>query len=211
MLPENYRTVFFTKTFPGDRVIATRINEFAVLALKLQRHRQVKGMKPLRILIVEDSPSEIRLAREALKEAGNPVELAIAQDGVEALDYLQSVVRGAAPRPDIVLLDLNLPRKNGREVLAEVKAAPNLKHIPIVVMTNSRADDDIRAAYSLNANCYIAKPADLDEYIEVIRAIENFWFFTAKLPGCGIEDANPLLPPVGTLLASGAAQRELTH
>lgn len=139
-------------------------------------------MQLLRILIIEDSPSEVRLAREAFKEAGLPVILTVARDGVEATDQFRMVSHGGAPRPDIILLDLNLPRKNGREVLAEIKASHNLKQIPVVVLTNSRADDDVNAAYSLNANCYITKPADLDEYIKIIRAIEQFWFSTVTLP-----------------------------
>lgn len=172
-----------------------------VLELCLLELKQVRNMKPLRILIVEDSPSEVRLAREAIREAGIPVELDVARDGVEALDHLFGAARGKVPRPDLVLLDLNLPRKNGREVLYEVKNSPNLKYIPILVMTNSRADEDVRAAYSLNANCYIAKPADLDEYIEVIRAIERFWFFTARLP----EQAGEM-PPMFAGAAQPAAQ-----
>ena len=139
-------------------------------------------MKSLRILLVEDSPSDVRLVREALKETGIPVQVSVARDGVEAMDYLHQAESGLANRPDLVLLDLNLPRKNGREVLAEVKASPGLKQIPVLVMTSSRADEDILQAYTLNANCYITKPADLQEYVNVVRAIEDFWFLTATLP-----------------------------
>jgi two-component system, chemotaxis family, response regulator Rcp1 len=103
-------------------------------------------------------------------------------DGLEALDVLHQVDMGLASRPDLVLLDLNLPKKNGREVLAEIKSTRNLKQIPVLVMTSSRAEDDIREAYALNANCYIVKPDDLHEYVNVVRAIEDFWFFTAMLP-----------------------------
>jgi chemotaxis family two-component system response regulator Rcp1 len=140
------------------------------------------GMKTLRLLLVEDTPSDVRLVREALKETGIPVDMPVAGDGVEAMDYLRQVEFGMASRPDIILLDLNLPRKNGREVLADLKSSPNLKQIPVVVMTSSKADEDINGAYSLNANCYIAKPNDLIEYVNVIRAIEDFWFCTATLP-----------------------------
>ncbi len=139
-------------------------------------------MKFLRILLVEDSPSDVRLIREALKETPVPVQITVAQDGVEALEYLHSTEIGDSSRPDLILLDLNLPRKNGREVLAEVKSSPTLKQIPVLVMTSSRADEDIAQAYSLNANCYITKPGDLQEYINVVRAIEDFWFLTATLP-----------------------------
>jgi two-component system, chemotaxis family, response regulator Rcp1 len=138
--------------------------------------------RSFRVLLVEDSPSDVRLVREALKETFAPVQIIVAQDGVEATDHLHKVEAGLVARPDLILLDLNLPRKNGREVLAEVKSAPSLKQIPIVVMTSSRADEDITEAYSLNANCYITKPSDLDEFIRVIRGIEDFWFMTATLP-----------------------------
>ena len=140
------------------------------------------AMKSVRILLVEDSPSDVRLIREALKETAIPVEITVARDGVEAMDLLNRGEMGDVPRPDLILLDLNLPKKNGREVLAEVKASPGLKQIPVLVMTSSRADEDIAQAYSLNANCYITKPADLQEYVNVVRAIEDFWFFIATLP-----------------------------
>jgi two-component system, chemotaxis family, response regulator Rcp1 len=139
-------------------------------------------MKLFRILIVEDSPSDVRLVREALKESQLPVQVTVARDGVEAMEYLRQAEVGGAARPDLVLLDLNLPRKNGREVLAEVKSSPNLKRIPILVMTSSQADEDIEQAYALNANSYIRKPDDLKDYVHVVRAIEEFWFLTATLP-----------------------------
>ncbi len=155
-------------------------------------------MKCLRILLVEDSPSDVRLIREALKETPVPVEITVAYDGVEAMNILQQSEAGKADRPDLVLLDLNLPRKNGREVLAEVKSAPNLKQIPVLVMTSSRADEDIAQAYALNANCYITKPGDLGEYINVVRAIEDFWFLTATLP-------EPPRPPEESAWSASAA------
>jgi chemotaxis family two-component system response regulator Rcp1 len=136
----------------------------------------------LKILLVEDSPSDVRLIREALKESPLPVQVALARDGVEAMEYLRQSELGLTMRPDLVLLDLNLPRKNGREVLAEIKGSPNLRQIPVLVMTSSRSEDDVEQAYALNANCYITKPSDLDEYVNVVRSIENFWFLTATLP-----------------------------
>lgn len=151
----------------------------------------------LQILLVEDCPADVRLIRESLKETPVPVELTVARDGVEAIELLQLSERAAVERPDLILLDLNLPRKNGREVLAEVKSSPTLKQIPVLVMTSSRADEDISAAYALNANCYIAKPCDLADYMNVIRAIEDFWFVIATLP----ESASA--PPVAALAAGG--------
>lgn len=139
-------------------------------------------MKSLRILLVEDSPSDVRLVREALKKTAMPLQITVARDGLEAMEYLHQAAAGAGNCPDLVLLDLNLPRKNGREVLAEVKASPGLRQIPVIVMTSSRSEEDVEQAYSLNANCYIVKPADFREYEHVARAIEDFWFLTATLP-----------------------------
>lgn len=139
-------------------------------------------MRPLRILLVEDSPSDVRLIREALKEAKVPVQIAVARDGVDAIEHLKQSETGHTVRPDMVLLDLNLPRKNGKEVLAEIKASPGLKQIPVLVMTSSRSEEDVAEVYELNANCYITKPGDLHEYVHVVRAIEDFWFLTATLP-----------------------------
>ena len=139
-------------------------------------------MKMPRILLVEDSPSDVRLVREALKDTAFPIQIVVARDGIEAMDYLHQSVNGTVARPDMVLLDLNLPRKNGREVLTEIKNCPDLKQIPVLVMTSSKADEDISQAYNLNANCYITKPTDLRDYLNVVRAIENFWFLTATLP-----------------------------
>jgi two-component system, chemotaxis family, response regulator Rcp1 len=139
-------------------------------------------MNSLRILLVEDSPSDVRLIREALKQTPLEVQITLARDGVEAMEYLRQSEMGLINHPDIILLDLNLPRKNGHEVLAEIKAAPHLKQIPVLIMTSSKADEDIRQAYSLNANCYITKPENLHDYVDVVRSIENFWFGTATLP-----------------------------
>lgn len=139
-------------------------------------------VRRLEILLVEDSPSDVRLIREVLRETSFKVQITVARDGVEALEHLHRAEYGAARLPDLILLDLNLPRKNGREVLAEVKGSPVFRQIPVLVMTSSQTEEDVTAAYALNANCYITKPADLAEYVKVVRAIEDFWFCTAILP-----------------------------
>ncbi|MGC2660033.1 MAG: response regulator [Bryobacteraceae bacterium] len=139
-------------------------------------------MRKVEILLVEDSPSDVRLIREAIKETTPAIHISVARDGVEAMDHLRGCVRGQSPWPDLILLDLNLPRMNGREVLAEVKSDPRLKQIPVVVMTSSHSDEDIAAAYSLNANCYVTKPLELDQYIGIVQSIEDFWCGTAQLP-----------------------------
>jgi chemotaxis family two-component system response regulator Rcp1 len=139
--------------------------------------------RPMELLLVEDNPGDVRLTREALKGGEVAVNLSVARDGVEALDFLHK--RGAfpgAPSPDLILLDLNLPRKNGREVLSEIKSDPALRRIPVLVMTTSRADQDVDRAYSLNANCYITKPMDLDEFLRIVKSIEDFWLKTVTLP-----------------------------
>ncbi len=141
------------------------------------------AVKPLEVLLIEDNPGDIRLTKEALRNGDVAVSLNVARDGVEALDFLHRQGSFAtAPRPDIILLDLNLPRKSGREVLSEIKVDPNLKRIPVLVMTTSRADQDIDRAYSLNANCYITKPMDLDEFLRIVKSIEDFWLKTVTLP-----------------------------
>jgi chemotaxis family two-component system response regulator Rcp1 len=145
-------------------------------------NKELVVMRALSILLVEDSPSDVRLIREALKETPLDVDITVARDGEEAMEHLRRVEQGLQFRPDLVLLDLNLPKKNGREVLAEVKSSPTLKQIPVLVMTSSRADEDVMQAYTLNANCYITKPIDLNEYLAVVQAIEDFWFMTATLP-----------------------------
>jgi two-component system, chemotaxis family, response regulator Rcp1 len=139
--------------------------------------------KVVDILLVEDNPGDVRLTQEALKEAKIRNTLHVVSDGVAAIEFLKKAgTFGDAPRPDILLLDLNLPRKDGREVLAEIKADPSLRTIPVVVLTTSAADEDILRAYNLHANCYITKPVDFNRFIEVVRSIENFWFTIVKLP-----------------------------
>ena len=139
--------------------------------------------RPIEILLVEDSPGDVRLTREALKEAKVLNSLNVATDGVEAMDFLRR--RGKfpdAPRPDLILLDLNLPRKDGREVLEEIKADSALRRIPIVVLTTSQAEEDVVRAYDLHANCYITKPVDFRQFITVVQSIEDFWLTVVKLP-----------------------------
>ena len=139
--------------------------------------------RPVEILLVEDNPGDVRLTREALREGKVRNNLAVAADGVEAVAYLRKEGEYAeAVRPDLILLDLNLPRKDGREVLKEIKADPALRNIPVVVLTSSQAEEDIVRAYHLHANCYVTKPVDLDQFIRVVESIEDFWFTIVKLP-----------------------------
>lgn len=135
------------------------------------------------ILVVEDNPGDARLIREILNENKLYSSLYIVNDGVEAMSFLHNEGKfSIAPKPDLIILDLNLPRKDGREVLAEIRADDELKHIPIVIMTISQAEEDILKTYKLHANCYITKPIDLNEFIKVIKSIEDFWFSVVKLP-----------------------------
>jgi CheY-like chemotaxis protein len=135
------------------------------------------------ILLVEDNPGDVRLTREALKEGKIRNNLNVVGDGVEALRYLRREGPYAeSTRPDLILLDLNLPRMDGREVLEAVKADPSLRLIPVVVLTSSAAEQDIVRAYDLHANCYVSKPVDLDQFIHVVKSIEDFWFSIVKLP-----------------------------
>jgi CheY-like chemotaxis protein len=133
--------------------------------------------------MVEDNPGDVRLTIEALKEAKVRNNLHTVEDGVEALAFLRREGRYAeAPRPDLVLLDLNLPKKTGPEVLAEIKDDPDLRRIPVVILTVSQAEQDIVKSYNLHANCYITKPVDLDRFLEVVQSIENFWLTVVMLP-----------------------------
>ena len=135
------------------------------------------------ILLVEDNPGDVRLTKEAFKEAKVNNNLHIVSDGVEALDFLRRKGKYiGAPRPDIILLDLNMPKKNGREVLAEIKADPDLMRIPVLVLTISQAEEDILKSYNLHANCYIQKPVDINKFIDVVKSIEGFWLTIVKLP-----------------------------
>ncbi len=139
--------------------------------------------RPVEILLVEDNPGDVRLTREALREGKVNNNLSVAVDGVEALAFLRKEGKYAgAERPDLILLDLNLPRKDGREVLQEIKNDAQLRNIPIVVLTSSQAEQDVLSAYDLHANCYVTKPVDLDQFIHVVQSIETFWFSIVKLP-----------------------------
>jgi chemotaxis family two-component system response regulator Rcp1 len=135
------------------------------------------------ILLVEDNPGDVRLAKEALKESKLLNKLYQVEDGMKAMAFLrQEGNYGDVPRPDLVLLDLNLPRKDGREVLAEIKSDESLKRIPVVILTVSRAEEDVLKSYNLHANCYISKPFDMEQFVKVVKSIENFWFSIVKLP-----------------------------
>ena len=139
--------------------------------------------KPIEILLVEDNEGDIRLAVEALKDAKIFNHINFVQDGVEAMAYVRKQGKFArALRPDLILLDLNMPKKDGREVLAEIKSDPDLRSIPVVILTISQAEQDILKAYDLHANCYITKPVDLDQFNKVVHSIEEFWFTIVKLP-----------------------------
>jgi two-component system, chemotaxis family, response regulator Rcp1 len=142
--------------------------------------------KPIEILLVEDNPGDVDLAREALEGFKVRNALHVAVDGVEAMEFLRRKGKYAGvPCPDLILLDLNLPRKDGREVLAEVKSDADLRRIPVVVLTTSKEEEDILRSYDLHANCYITKPIDLTQFIKVVQSIEDFWLTVVKLPPNG--------------------------
>jgi CheY-like chemotaxis protein len=141
---------------------------------------------PIEILLVEDSLADVRLTEEAFRDAKVLNHMSVATDGAEAMQFLRREGPHAeAPRPDLILLDLNLPRKDGRQVLQEIKDDPNLRRIPVVVLTTSRAEEDVLRAYDLHANCYITKPVDFLQFISVVRSIEGFWLSVVKLPRNG--------------------------
>ena len=135
---------------------------------------------PIDILLVEDNPADVRLTQEAFKDARVPNRLHVARDGVEALGMLRDAT-GAVPRPDLILLDLNLPRKDGREVLQDIKRDEALRHIPVVILSTSPAEQDIALSYRLGANAFVTKPVDIDRFFQVIRSLEQFWLDTARL------------------------------
>ena len=141
---------------------------------------------PIEILLVEDNPGDVRLTLEVFKDAKIKNTIHSVVDGVEAIEYLRNQGKYAkAARPDLILLDLNLPRKDGREVLADIKADDQLRQIPVVVLTTSRAEEDILKSYNLHANCYITKPVNLDQFIKAIASIEDFWLSVVRLPSRG--------------------------
>jgi two-component system, chemotaxis family, response regulator Rcp1 len=138
----------------------------------------------IEVLLVEDSPGDVRLTREAFEDAKVHINLHVASDGMEAMAFLKREGKNAdVPRPDLILLDLNLPKKDGREVLGEIKESADLKSIPVVVLTTSAAEEDILRSYRLHANCYITKPVDLDGFLKVVQSIDSFWLSVVKLPG----------------------------
>jgi CheY-like chemotaxis protein len=139
--------------------------------------------RPAEVLLVEDNTGDVRLTQEALREGRVLNRLSVAADGVEALAFLRREAGfGDAPRPDVILLDLNLPKKDGREVLREIKADERLRQIPVIVLTTSKAEEDILRSYKLHANCYITKPVDFGQFIGVVRSVEDFWLCLVKLP-----------------------------
>ncbi|MEM7103915.1 MAG: response regulator [Bacteroidota bacterium] len=143
----------------------------------------VKKTRPVNILLIEDNPGDVRLTQEAFNEGRIPIKLSVVMDGEEALSYLRKEdPYTESPRPDLILLDLNLPKKDGREVLAEIKTDDNLKRIPVVVLTTSNAEQDILTSYNYHANCYINKPVDFDKFFDIIQKVEDFWLTTAILP-----------------------------
>ena len=144
---------------------------------------ELNGPQPIQVLLVEDSPGDIRLTQEALKDSKIHINLHVVRDGEQAMSFLMREGEYAdAPRPDLILLDLNLPKKDGREVLAEIKESPTLKSIPVVILTTSASEADILRSYSLHANCYITKPVSLDGFLTVVKSIEDFWMSVVKLP-----------------------------
>ena len=144
---------------------------------------EMRTGRPIEILMVEDNPGDVRLTQEVLKDAKVSNTLRVVEDGAAALDFLyRRNGYGDAPRPDLILLDLNLPKKNGREVLEEIKQDPDLKMIPVVILTTSQAEEDIVRAYSLHANCYITKPVDFAQFTKIVRTIEDFWLSIVTLP-----------------------------
>jgi chemotaxis family two-component system response regulator Rcp1 len=144
---------------------------------------QVAESSLLQVLLVEDNPGDVRLTEEAFKDAKVQLEMHVAVDGVEAMEFLRREGKFAdCPRPDLILLDLNLPRKDGRDVLAEIKGDPSLMTIPVVILTTSASDVDIESSYMLHANCYISKPVDMEGFLTVVKSIDDFWLSVVKLP-----------------------------
>lgn len=142
-----------------------------------------RGTRPVEILMVEDNPGTVRLTQEVMRESKVRNTMHIVPDGVEALAFMRQQGRyAAAPRPDLVLLDLNLPRKDGRETLTEMKSDEDLKRIPVVILTSSRSEEDVLRAYNLHANCYLTKPIGLEDFVKIVKSIENFWIEVVTLP-----------------------------
>ena len=158
-------------------------NEIGSKALTASEAGDIHEVRPIEILLVEDNPGDVRMAVEALKDCRVSNRLSVVEDGVEALAFLKGQDGYVGrPRPDLILLDLNLPRKDGHEVLAEIKADPELRRIPVVVLTTSESERDVYKAYDLNANCYITKPGGLEQFVTVMKSIQYFWSMIAQLP-----------------------------
>ena len=148
---------------------------------QLTRHNEETTMQ---VLLVEDNPGDVRLTEEALKDAKVHLELHVVCDGIQAMEFLRREGRfERVPRPDLILLDINLPRKDGRQVLEEIKSDPALKTIPVVVLTTSASEIDIQRTYLLHANCFISKPVDMEGFLTVVRSIDEFWLSVVRLPG----------------------------
>jgi chemotaxis family two-component system response regulator Rcp1 len=156
--------------------------------MKIQR----SNMMPLQVLLVEDSPGDVRLTQEAFRDSVLDIRLHVAIDGIEAMGFLSREGSHAdAPRPDLILLDLNLPKMDGREVLARIKQDEGLKTIPTVILTTSEAEKDIVTSYQLQANCYLSKPVALDAFENLVKSISDFWFTKVKLPHRGLDGMKP--------------------
>jgi two-component system, chemotaxis family, response regulator Rcp1 len=156
--------------------------------MKIQR----SNMMPLQVLLVEDSPGDVRLTQEAFRDSVLDIRLHVAIDGIEAMDFLsREGAHADAPRPDLILLDLNLPKMDGREVLARIKQDEGLKTIPTVILTTSEAEKDIVTSYQLQANCYLSKPVALDAFENLVKSISDFWFTKVKLPHRGLDGMKP--------------------
>jgi chemotaxis family two-component system response regulator Rcp1 len=150
--------------------------------MTMNQNNNIMG-RPIEILLVEDSPGDVRLTQEAFKESKVKNRFYAVSDGIEALAFLRKEGKYVnTPRPDLILLDLNLPKKDGRQLLAEIKPDENLKRIPVVILTISQAQEDILKTYDLHANCYITKPVDLDKFLKVVKSIQDFWLTIVKLP-----------------------------
>ncbi len=145
--------------------------------------QSTSSLRPIDILLVEDNPGDVDLAREALGMGKLHNSLHVARDGMEAMDFLRQAGKFLnSPRPDLIILDLNLPKKDGRQVLAEIKADEDLKRIPVVILTTSSAEEDVLKSYNLHANCFITKPIDLSQFMHVVQSIESFWLSIVVLP-----------------------------
>lgn len=169
-----------------DGYLQTLLQGVSKLLSALKNYKpttMVKKSRPINILLIEDNPGDVRLTQEAFKEGRIPINLDVTMDGVEAIKYLRKQEKYIdAKTPDLILLDLNLPKRDGREVLQEIKADDFLKRIPVVILTTSNAEQDIMKSYNLHVNCYINKPVDFDRFFDIIQKIEDFWLTTAILP-----------------------------